>query len=280
MESLFGKPVALQIFEDLKKRSQTLKVVPKLVVLLVGQDPASATYVAAKTKKSQELGFAGETLHFPESVTESDLIFQVRRLNDDPSVHGILIQLPLPSKIHRDRVLWAVDPLKDVDGLHPENLGRLFAGRPRLVPCTPSGVISMLKYYGHTISGRRVVVVGRSEIVGKPMAALLLQENATVTICHSRTVDLAHETSRAEIVVVAMGKPRALGAGYFGRGSIVVDVGIHRQDGKLVGDVDKDSVKGVCAALSPVPGGVGPLTIAHLMKNLVIAAELQTTGRP
>jgi methylenetetrahydrofolate dehydrogenase (NADP+)/methenyltetrahydrofolate cyclohydrolase len=276
MTLMEGKKVAESIYAKILLEASLLPTIPKIVFILVGEDPASQTYVRSKGKKSRDLGFLSETMPLPASITEEELIGKIRSLNKDKEVHGILLQLPLPKGLNKDRILSEIDPLKDVDGLHPENAGRLMQGNPRLVPCTPLGIIEMLKFYNIPMEGRRAVVIGRSEIVGKPMAQLLLMQNATVTICHSKTPNLEEETKRADIVVAALGKARAIGPSHVKEGAVVVDVGIHRIDDKLCGDVDFEKVADKCAAISPVPGGVGPLTIAMLMKNLVLATTFQT----
>jgi len=272
---LDGKKVAEALYQKLLLDLSLLPVVPKLVVVLVGDDPASQTYVRSKGKKCQDLGLLSETILLPATTTEDELIQRVHALNKDKSVHGILIQLPLPAGVNKNRVLREIDPKKDVDGLHPENQGRLFQGDPRFLPCTPAGVIEILKFHSIPIEGAKATVIGRSEIVGKPVGQLLLMNNATVQMCHSKTRDLKRETSAADILIVAMGKPAFVQAEMVKEGAVVIDVGIHRIDGKLVGDVDFASVSPKASAITPVPGGVGPMTIAMLMKNLIHAASLQ-----
>jgi len=272
---LDGKKVAEALYQKLLLDLSLLPVVPKLVVVLVGEDPASQTYVRSKGKKCQDLGLLSETVLLPATITEDELIQRVHALNKDKSVHGILIQLPLPAGVNKNRVLREIDPKKDVDGLHPENQGRLFQGEPRFLPCTPAGVIEILKFHSIPIEGAKATVIGRSEIVGKPVGQLLLMNNATVQMCHSKTRDLKRETAAADILIVAMGKPGFVQAEMVKEGAVVIDVGIHRIDGKLVGDVDFASVSPKASAITPVPGGVGPMTIAMLMKNLIHAASLQ-----
>jgi len=272
---LDGKKVAENVYSQLLLEVSLLPVVPKLAVILVGNDPASETYVRSKAKKCQALGLQSETIKFPESVTEETLLAKVKELNQDKGTHGILIQLPLPPHIHKSRLFESLDPLKDVDGLTAENAGRLMLGKPRLVPCTPLGVMEMLKFYSIPVEGRRAVVLGRSEIVGKPMAQLLMNANATVTVCHSKTKDISSFTKSAEIIVAAIGKAKWVGPELLTDGAVVVDVGIHRVGEGLCGDVDYEKVEKKCHAISPVPGGVGPMTIAMLMKNLILAASLQ-----
>ena len=255
--------------EALKSRGIT----PGLAVVLVGEDPASAIYVRNKERACKKLGMNGTVLRLPEETTQQELLSTVQRLNEDPAVHGILVQLPLPRHLDEREVIRAIDPDKDVDGFHPINAGRLLIGEPGFVPCTPKGVMRLLEIEDVPLSGKHAVVVGRSNIVGKPMALLLLQENATVTICHSRTADLAAHTRRADILVAAIGKPRFITADMVKDGAVVVDVGINRVDGKLCGDVDFEPVSQKASYITPVPGGVGKMTIAMLMENAVEAAE-------
>jgi len=245
---------------------------PGLVAVRVGNDPASEVYVRNKARKARELGLEGTERIFPESMSEAELLAEVARLNADDSVDGILVQLPLPTQIDPKKVIDAIDPAKDVDGFHPINVGLLHLGRPSLVPCTPWGVIRLIESTGQSIEGKRAVVIGRSDIVGKPVAALLLNRNATVTVCHSRTRDLAAVAREAEILVAAIGKARFVAAEMIRPGAIVIDVGINRVDGKLTGDVDFDAARETAGWITPVPGGVGPMTIAVLMSNTVDAA--------
>ena len=256
--------------------------VPGLAVVLVGDDPASAAYVMSKGKACAEAGIAGETTRMPASTTEAELLDVVDRLNADPAVHGILVQMPLPKQINPEEVIRRIDPRKDVDGFHPVNVGRLLIGDPdAFAPCTPAGVMILLREYRVATAGARCVVIGRSNIVGKPMAALLVQPgvDATVTICHSRTRDLASHTREADIVIAAAGKPRMLTGHMVKPGAVVIDVGINRVNDmsaprgyRLVGDVDFDSAKAVASLISPVPGGVGPMTIAMLLENTLRSA--------
>ena len=276
---LEGKRVAESIYQKLLLDVSLLPVVPKLCVVLVGNNPASETYVRSKAKKCGALGFSSEIVNLPATVAEEALIKKIQELNQDPGTHGVLLQLPLPPHIHKERVLAHLDPLKDVDGLTVENAGLLAQGRPRLIPCTPLGVIEMLKFYSLSLEGKHAVVLGRSDIVGKPMAQLLLAENATVTLCHSKTVDLVTHTKSADILVAALGKPHWVTPAMIKEGAVVIDVGIHRTDKGLCGDVEFDKVAPKCKAISPVPGGVGPMTIAILMKNLVQAVSLQIKQR-
>jgi methylenetetrahydrofolate dehydrogenase (NADP+)/methenyltetrahydrofolate cyclohydrolase len=245
---------------------------PELRVILAGDDPGSAVYVRSKEKAAREAGFAAETLRLPSSTTESELLGRVSEANRDPSVDGLLVQMPLPSGIDARRILDAVDPAKDVDGFHPVNAGLLQQGRPHLVPCTPAGIMELLRRSDIAVSGKRAVVVGRSDIVGKPMGALLLAAHATVSMAHSRTRDLPAVCREAEILVVAIGRPRFVTAEFVRPGAVVIDVGINRLEGGLTGDVDFESVRALASAATPVPKGVGPLTVAMLLKNTVKAA--------
>jgi methylenetetrahydrofolate dehydrogenase (NADP+)/methenyltetrahydrofolate cyclohydrolase len=249
---------------------------PALAVVLVGEDPASKVYVGGKRRACQVLGIEARDHLFPEGLAQADLLALIRELNADRTIHGILVQLPLPSGIDEDRVIAAVDPAKDVDGFHPENLGRLLAGMPGVLPCTPAGVIEILDHYGVDLKGAEAVVVGRSRIVGKPLAQLLLGRHATVTTCHTRTRDLAAHTQRAEILAVAAGRPAVVTGDMVRPDAVVVDVGVNRlANGKLAGDVDFATVSPRVRAITPVPGGVGPMTIAMLMRNTLDAARRQ-----
>jgi len=284
---LDGKAIARQIQMEIAERTQAFLaehgVTPALHVILVGADPASEVYVRQKQRACKRVGIASELHRLPPETTTGRLIELVLELNKDAAVHGILVQLPLPPQIHEQDVLDAVSPLKDVDCFHPENVGRLSQGRPRFLPCTPHGVQQLLDRCGIPAAGRHVVVVGRSEIVGKPTALLMMQRdstrgpqaaNATVTVCHSRTENLPDVTRTADILIVAMGRPQAVTAEMLRPGAVVVDVGIHRVADRLVGDVDFDAVKRVAGAITPVPGGVGPLTVAMLLENTLQAARL------
>ena len=279
---LEGKYFAAKIREEAGKRAARLKekygVTPGLAVIIVGENPASQVYVRNKHKACTELGFYSEGVEMPETTTREELLAEINRLNNDPKIHGILVQLPLPKALqpYESEVLEAINPLKDVDGFHPVNVGRLVTGQKALVPCTPHGCIRMLELADIPMEGAKAVVIGRSNIVGKPMLHLLLGKNATVTICHSCTKNLAEVVKEADIVVAAVGKPRFVTADMIKPGATVIDVGINRiAPKKLVGDVDFDEVKEVAGAITPVPGGVGLLTIAMLMQNTVDAAELQ-----
>jgi methylenetetrahydrofolate dehydrogenase (NADP+) / methenyltetrahydrofolate cyclohydrolase len=293
---LDGAAVAQQIQAELAGELLALRgrgVRPGLGVLLVGDDPASAVYVRSKTRRSEELGLQHETHRLPANASTGDVLCVVEQLNRRPEIHGILVQLPLPPQVESQRVLDAVRPEKDVDGFHPENLGRLAQKRPRFVACTPAGVMELLRRSGVELAGRRAAVVGRSDIVGKPMALLLMHADATVTVCHSRTRELAAVTREADVLVAAIGRPGAVRAEHVKPGAVVVDVGINRVSDPvlarelleperfaefekrgyaLVGDVHAPQVAAVAGALTPVPGGVGPLTIAMLMANTVRAA--------
>lgn len=247
---------------------------PGLAVILVGDDPASQVYVRNKVKACGEAGIHSVLETYPASLTEDELLARIAALNADPAIHGILVQLPLPAHLNAQRVIEAIAPQKDVDGFHVANAGALLVGQPGFWPCTPYGCMKMLEHIGCELRGRHAVVVGRSNIVGKPMALMLLQASATVTICHSATADLAHHTRQADVLVAAVGKPRMITAEMVKPGAVVLDVGINRlPDGKLCGDVDFDGVRQVAGWITPVPGGVGPMTIAMLLLNTVQAAE-------
>ena len=273
---LEGKLIAEEVEGKLKARVEVLReksVTPGLLVILVGEDPASQTYVSNKEKACSRLNMYSQTLRMPAETTQEDLEAAIRKANADPVVHGILVQLPLPKHLDGEKALELIVPEKDVDGFHDVNAGRLMKGLNGVVACTPKGAMYMLKSAGLPIAGKEAVVVGRSNIVGKPMAMLLLQESATVTLCHSRTADLAEHTRRADILVAAIGKPCFITADMVKEGAVVVDVGINRVDGKLCGDVDFEPVSEKAAYITPVPGGVGKMTIAMLMENTVAAAE-------
>ncbi len=273
---LDGAAMALEVEKELKQRVDALReknVVPGLCVILVGNDPASQTYVANKEKACARLGIHSQTLRMGAETTQAELEAIIERANEDEAIHGILVQLPLSAHLDEHRALALIRPEKDVDGFHAVNMGRLARGEECVVACTPKGALHMLKAAGVPIAGKNAVVIGRSNIVGKPMALLLLQENATVTICHSRTENLAEYTRRADILVAAVGKPRFVTADMVKEGAAVLDVGINRVDGKLCGDVDFEAVKEKAGWISPVPGGVGKMTIAMLMENTVSAAE-------
>ena len=268
-----GKRISQEIKDELRKKVADLKmqgITFTLAVIQVGNDPASSVYVGNKKKACEYIGIESLSYELPQETTEEELLKLVRELNENSAVGGILVQLPLPEHIDEDKVLMTIAPEKDVDGFHPTNVGNLSIGRPGFVSCTPAGVIQLLKRSGIEIEGKDCVVLGRSNIVGKPMAMLLLRENGTVTVCHSRTKNLKEITKRADILVVAIGKPKFVDASYVKEGAVVIDVGIHRnENNKLCGDVDFDSVAPHTLAITPVPGGVGPMTIAMLMSNCV-----------
>ncbi len=267
------------IKDEVRDRARRLKdkgVEVALAVIQVGCDPASSVYVRNKKKACEYCEMGSVSHELPEETTEEELLSLIEKLNLDDKIGGILVQLPLPAHINEDRVIRAISPKKDVDCFHPENVGKLCIGEPGFLPCTPAGVIELLKRSGISIQGKECVVLGRSNIVGKPMSLLLLRENATVTVCHSKTEDLKAVTKRADILVVAIGKPKFITADYVKEGAVVIDVGIHRMDdGKLCGDVDFDEVAKKCSYITPVPGGVGPMTIAMLMQNLVSTGEME-----
>jgi methylenetetrahydrofolate dehydrogenase (NADP+)/methenyltetrahydrofolate cyclohydrolase len=273
-----GKSLAASVRASLKAALGTLAargVRPGLAAILAGDDPASRVYVRHKVKACEDTGLHSEVHQFPARVSESELLDRIAELNAAPRIHGILVQLPLPKGLDADRVLATIAPAKDVDGFHAHNLGALLQGRPGFVPGTPAGVMRMLAHAGVPLAGRRAVIVGRSTIVGKPLALLLLQKDATVTICHSKTADLAGVTRQADILVAAVGRAKLITAAMVKPGACVIDVGVNRlPDGKLAGDVDFDAVKAVAGQITPVPGGVGPMTVAMLIANTVKAAEL------
>ncbi len=270
---LDGKTIAAGLRADILRQVQTLPYRPALAVILVGEDPASTVYVRSKDRAAREAGLDARTLRLPADTTQAALLAEVAALNADPAVDGILVQLPLPPHISARAVIEAIDPAKDVDGFHPLNAGRLADGQKVLTPCTPRGVMKLLAASGAGLAGARAIVLGRSGIVGRPVAALLLAENATVTIAHSRTRDLAAECRRAQIVVAAVGRPEMVRGDWVADGAVVIDVGINRlPDGRLVGDVATEECLPHAVAISPVPGGVGPLTIACLLENTVQAA--------
>ncbi|MBN2432867.1 MAG: bifunctional methylenetetrahydrofolate dehydrogenase/methenyltetrahydrofolate cyclohydrolase FolD [Acidobacteria bacterium] len=299
---LDGKLVSATILEEVaaevSRIGSTFGQVPTLATVLVGDDPASAIYVRKKNQTCEELGMYSIHEHLPATVTADEVRATLRRLNDDPDVHGILLQLPLPEGLPEEELLTLIHPDKDADGFHPVNMGRLFLGRPRLVPCTPRGIMALLDQYAIELPGKSAVVVGRSNIVGKPLALLLLQRHATITVCHSRTVDLAAVCRQADILVAAVGRPGLIAANYVRPGAVVIDVGTNRitdeaefrrilgddsprrssfekKGSALVGDVEWRTVKDIAGYITPVPGGVGPLTIAMLMRNTVHAFNIQ-----
>ena len=272
-----GKTIAQQVRAEWKLRADALKargITPGLAVIIVGEDAASRVYVANKVKACAELGLYSEHIALPAQTTEAELLGKIHDLNINPKIHGILVQLPVPKHIDSNKVLQAINPDKDVDGFHPMNVGALVTGNLRFAPCTPFGAMNLLQKCGISIEGKHAVVVGRSNIVGKPMALMLLQHNATVTICTSKTVDLAKYTKDADILVVATGRAKMISGDMIKPGAAVIDVGINRMaDGKLCGDVDYASALEVAGWITPVPGGVGPMTITMLVANTVLAAE-------
>ena len=273
---LDGKKMSAEIREAIKEKVVLLKekgIVPGLAVILVGDNPASKVYVGQKEKGCLEAGFASFLHRLPETTSQEELLALIDKLNADKTVHGILVQLPLPRQIDPDTVLAAIRPEKDVDGFHPVNIGRLVAGLPASEPCTPKGILRLLKSTGIPLAGKEAVVIGRSNIVGKPVALMLLAESATVTICHSKTADLAEHARRADILVAAIGKPRFVTADMVKEGAVVIDVGINRLEEGLVGDVDYEPVAEKASWITPVPGGVGPMTIAMLLENTLEQAE-------
>lgn len=276
-----GSEISKQIKEELKQEIVKLKekynITPGLSTILVGEDEASKVYVGAKEKACKELGIYSERIDLPVDTKEQDLLALIEKLNKNPKIHGILVQLPLPKHINETHVLYAIDPSKDVDGFHPVNVGKMMLGEPTFLPCTPHGILELLKRSGTDTKGAEVVVIGRSNIVGKPVANILLQKkggNATVTICHTGTRDLASHTKRADILIVAAGKPKTVTADMVKDGVVVIDVGVNRLESGLCGDVDFETVKEKAKAITPVPGGVGPMTIVMLMKNTVESAKM------
>ena len=274
-----GKAISASKREEIKKEVEALVsrgITPGLAVIIVGSDPASEVYVRNKGRACAEVGIHSEIIALPEQTPESELLEKIDELNERNDINGILVQLPLPRHISEKAVTARIIPEKDVDAFSDENVGKITVGAPRFLPCTPAGVMEMLKYEGVEIAGRECVVVGRSNIVGKPMALLLLKENGTVTVCHSKTKDLASHTRRADILVAAVGKPKFITGDMIKAGAVVIDVGINRtDDGKLCGDVDFESAEKIASAITPVPGGVGPMTITMLLENTVTAAKLQ-----
>jgi methylenetetrahydrofolate dehydrogenase (NADP+)/methenyltetrahydrofolate cyclohydrolase len=273
-----GRKMAQGAKVELKQRVEKLKtkgIIPNLAIILVGEDLASKIYIRVKMKMADEIGVKTELHKFPETVKESELIEFIQKLNKDEKVHGILVQLPLPNHINEINVLDDVSPRKDVDGLNRKNMGDLFLGREFLVPATPKGIIRMLEYHNIHIKGKEAVVVGKGKIAGKPTAMMLMNRYATVTICHRETSNLNEKTKRADILVVAVGKANLITKDMVKEGAVVIDVGINRIDGKVCGDVDFENVKNVASYITPVPGGVGPMTVAMVLENTVIAAENQ-----
>lgn len=271
---LVSASVRKNITEEVKNFANETGKTPGLAVILVGNDPASAVYVRNKHKACLEVGINSYEITMPETTTEEELLSRISELNADENVNGILVQLPLPKHISEEKIINAIDPSKDVDAFHPQNVGKIVSGKYDFIPCTPAGIMELLHFYNVDISGKECVVIGRSNIVGKPMALLLLAENGTVTVCHSRTKELKEVTKRADILVVAIGKPDFVGADMVKEGAVVIDVGINRKpDGKLCGDVDFTTVEPIASKITPVPGGVGPMTITMLLKNTLTAAK-------
>ena len=273
-----GKKISTEIKDELKEQVAKLKaegVEVTLAVVKVGEDPASAVYVRNKEKACEYIGINSKKIEMPEETTEEELLALVDNLNTDPAINGILVQLPLPKHIDENKILLAIDPMKDVDGFHPVNVGKMVIGEESFLPCTPAGIIEMIKRSGLDIEGKECVIIGRSNIVGKPMAILMLRENATVTVTHSRTKDLPEVCKRADIIVAALGKAKFVTKDFVKDGAIIIDVGMDRdEDGKLCGDVDFDEVEPIASAITPVPGGVGPMTVTMLLVNCLRSVEL------
>ena len=280
MQIIDGKKVSAEVKEQVKQQVLQLQaehgITPGLAVVIVGDDPASRVYVNNKKKACELVGFRSEEYALPEKTTQEELLNLVNELNEKKDINGILVQLPLPKHLDDKVVIEAINPIKDVDAFHAVNVGKIMLGEYDFLPCTPAGVMEMLHSYDISVSGKNCVVIGRSNIVGKPMAMLLLHENATVTICHSKTVNLSEVCSQADILVAAVGRPKFVTADMVKEGAVVIDVGMDRdENGKLCGDVDFENVKDKCSYITPVPGGVGPMTIATLMKNTIKACKLQ-----
>lgn len=283
-EIISGKDIARKIIEtDLVPRVEKLKsreITPKLIVLLVGEHPASASYVKQKEKFAEKAGIIAETWRFPDTISEDEILTEIEKINNDKNIHGVIVQLPLPKGVSVEKVLAKISPNKDVDGFTAENIGKLFLGEPCLQCCTPKGIIRMIEESGETLEGKNVTVIGRSNIVGKPVAGLALNKNATVTTCHSRTKNLKEHLKNADIVIVAVGRPEMIKGEDLAEGCMVIDVGIHRKDApelekgwRLCGDVDFESAEKIASKISPVPGGVGPMTVVSLIENTIEAAE-------
>ena len=283
MHLLNGKELAQKLQQEMTQEVTELKekgLQPGLAVILVGEDPASQVYVRNKERAANNIGMYSVVYRLPEITSEADLIAKIEELNHDDKVHGILVQLPLPKHINEDLVLDTIDPAKDVDGFHPMNLGNLFAGKPTMIPCTPAGIMELIKLSGLDLAGKNAVIIGRSNIVGKPMAHLLLQANATVTICHSKTKDLPKVAKQADVLVVAIGRANFVTADFVKEGAVVIDVGINRdENNKLTGDVKFDEVAPLTSFITPVPGGVGPMTITMLMRQTIDAAKRKENVR-
>lgn len=282
-EIISGKTIGEEIRQSISERVDSLKehgITPGLAVILVGDDPASHTYVTNKQKTCEKLGMYSRLIKLEDSVLEDELLNIIKELNEDSSIHGILVQLPLPEQIDERAVIDAIDPVKDVDGFHPINAGKLLIGEEGFIPCTPYGIMKMIDWIGLDLKGKHAVVIGRSNIVGKPIGQLLLQKDATVTYCHSKTKDLPSITKQADLLVAAVGRPKLITSEHVKEGAVVIDVGINRdENNKLCGDVDFDDVKGIASSITPVPGGVGPMTITMLMVNTLLAAERTIVNR-
>lgn len=275
-EVIYGKQLAEELRQEMKEEVSELhnhNIHPKLVVVIIGEDPASMSYVKGKQRASEKIGLDSDLIELPESTSEKELLDLIDQLNQDQTVHGILVQLPLPDQIEDQKVIESITPEKDVDGFHPINVGRLLTGQETFYPCTPYGIMVMLKRANITIEGKHVVIVGRSNLVGKPVGQLLLNENATVTHCHSRTKNLRDHTKQADILIVAAGKAGLISGEDIAEGTVVIDVGVNRVDGKLTGDVDFDSASEKASHITPVPKGVGPMTITMLLHNTIKAAK-------
>ncbi len=283
MNLLNGKELAQKLQQEMTQEVTELKekgLQPGLAVILVGEDPASQVYVRNKERAANNIGMYSVVYRLPETTSEAALIAKIEELNQDDKIHGILVQLPLPKHINEDLVLDTINPAKDVDGFHPMNLGNLFAGKPTMIPCTPAGIMELIKLSGLDLAGKNAVIIGRSNIVGKPMAHLLLQANATVTICHSKTKDLPKVAKQADVLVVAIGRANFVTADFVKEGAVVIDVGINRdENNKLTGDVKFDEVAPLTSFITPVPGGVGPMTITMLMRQTIDAAKRKENVR-
>ncbi|WP_026906649.1 bifunctional methylenetetrahydrofolate dehydrogenase/methenyltetrahydrofolate cyclohydrolase FolD [Paucisalibacillus globulus] len=276
-EVINGKELSAEMKKQMRYEVENLltqQIIPHLTVVLVGNNPASMSYVNGKKRASEEVGIQSEIIELPDSISENELLKIIHQLNQNKAVHGILVQLPLPKQINVQHIIESIDPKKDVDGFHPINIGRMMTGQDTFLPCTPYGIIKMLQSKNITIEGKHVVILGRSNIVGKPVGQLLLNENATVTYCHSKTKNLQEITKQADILVVAIGRPNVINKEYIKNGAVVIDVGINRlENGILTGDVDFDSAKEVASYITPVPRGVGPMTITMLLHNTIKAAK-------
>lgn len=270
---LDGKSLAKSLRKELKQEVAAMDSPPGLAVVLVGDDPASHVYVTKKGKACKRIGITSEIYKLPAQSSQEEVLELIQELNDKETIHGILVQLPLPKHLDSAQIIEAINPVKDVDGLHPTNMGYLLSGKPRLVPCTPLGIMKLLEHYEIALKGKNAVIIGRSNLVGKPISLLLLQEHATTTICHSRTLHLPQITRSADVLVVAAGQPHMIHRDMVKPGTVIIDVGIHRVENKLIGDVDFDSVQSQASYITPVPGGVGPMTVAMLLHNTVKAAK-------